>query len=42
MVFRTSGENLTIPGIWIDTLSRISKPILLGFAAVAARGRVKR
>jgi len=42
VVFRSSGQNLTTPGVWIEMASRISEPLLLGFAAVAARGRVKR
>lgn len=42
VVFRSSGQNLTTPGTWIEMASRISEPVLLGFAAVAARGRVKR
>ncbi|GJF35072.1 hypothetical protein KNE206_77720 [Kitasatospora sp. NE20-6] len=39
VVFRSSGQNLTLPGTAIDMASRISKPVLIG---LAARSRVKR
>jgi hypothetical protein len=42
VVFRSSGQNLTTPGTIVEMLSRISEPVLLGLAALAVRGRVKR
>ncbi|SDM66339.1 hypothetical protein SAMN05216259_101101 [Actinacidiphila guanduensis] len=42
VVFRSSGQNLTTPGTVIEMLSRIGEPVLLGLAALAVRGRVKR
>lgn len=42
VVFRSSGQDLTKQGAWIEMASRLGEPILLGFVAVAARGRVKR
>lgn len=42
VVFRSTGAALTGPGTWIEIISRIGEPILLGFAAIAARGRVQR
>lgn len=42
VIFRSTGATLTGPGTWIEIISRIGEPILLGFAAVAARGRVQR
>ncbi|MFJ1847418.1 pentapeptide repeat-containing protein [Streptomyces sp. NPDC088146] len=42
VVFRSSGQDLTTAGTWIEMFSRFSEPLLLGLAALAARGRVKR
>ncbi|MFJ8107114.1 pentapeptide repeat-containing protein [Streptomyces sp. NPDC096132] len=42
VVFRSSGEDLTTAGGYIEMASRFSEPILLGLAALAVRGRVKR
>ncbi|MEU6339305.1 pentapeptide repeat-containing protein [Streptomyces cellulosae] len=42
VVFRSSGQNLTTTGTYVEMVSRLTEPILLGFAALAIRGRVKR
>ncbi len=42
VIFRSSGQNLTTLGTAVEMLSRISEPVLLGLAALAIRGRVKR
>ncbi|MER7983865.1 pentapeptide repeat-containing protein [Streptomyces sp. NPDC095817] len=42
VVFRSSGEELTTAGGYIEMVSRFSEPVLLGLAALAIRGRVKR
>jgi hypothetical protein len=42
VAFRSSGQNLTGWGKIVEMLSRISEPALLGPAALAIRGRVKR
>ncbi|MFZ3469926.1 pentapeptide repeat-containing protein [Streptomyces sp. 4.24] len=42
VVFRSSGQNLTTFGTYAEMASRVSEPVLLGFAALAVRGRVKR
>ncbi|AWZ10635.1 MULTISPECIES: pentapeptide repeat-containing protein [unclassified Streptomyces] len=42
VVFRSSGQNLTTPGTYVEMASRLTEPVLLGFAALAVRGRVKR
>lgn len=42
VIFRSTNATLTGPGTWIEIISRIGEPVLLGFAAVAARGRVQR
>ncbi|MEU6116738.1 pentapeptide repeat-containing protein [Streptomyces sp. NPDC047117] len=42
VVFRSSGQDLTTAGTYIEMASRFSEPVLLGFAALAVRGRVKR
>uniref|UniRef100_A0AAU2A8E3 Pentapeptide repeat-containing protein n=1 Tax=Streptomyces sp. NBC_00093 TaxID=2975649 RepID=A0AAU2A8E3_9ACTN len=42
VIFRSSGEDLTTAGEYIEMASRFSEPILLGLAALAIRGRVKR
>jgi uncharacterized protein YjbI with pentapeptide repeats len=42
VVFRSSGQDLTVAGEYIEMASRFSEPILLTLAALAVRGRVKR
>ncbi|MEU5811455.1 pentapeptide repeat-containing protein [Streptomyces sp. NPDC047718] len=42
VVFRASGQNLTAIGGDIEMASRLFEPVLLGLAALAIRGRVKR
>ncbi|WP_413115329.1 pentapeptide repeat-containing protein [Streptomyces sp. CY1] len=42
VVFRSSEQDLTPAGTWIEMFSRFSEPVLLGLAALAARGRIKR
>jgi hypothetical protein len=41
-VFRSSGQDLTTAGGYIEMASRFSEPVLLGLAVLAIRGRVKR
>ncbi|MFJ8752936.1 pentapeptide repeat-containing protein [Streptomyces sp. NPDC102441] len=42
VVFRSSGQNLTTAGKYIEMMSRVAEPILLGLAVLAVRNRVKR
>ncbi|MFI1045031.1 pentapeptide repeat-containing protein [Streptomyces griseoruber] len=42
VIFRSSGQDLTDSGTWIEMISRFTEPVLLGFAALAVRGRIKR
>ncbi|GAA3832444.1 hypothetical protein GCM10022403_076960 [Streptomyces coacervatus] len=42
VVFRSSGQDLTTTGGYIEMASRFSEPVLLGLAILAVRGRVKR
>ncbi|MEU6572567.1 hypothetical protein [Streptomyces sp. NPDC046805] len=42
VVFRSSGQDLTTAGGYLEMASRFTEPILLGLAALAIRGRVKR
>jgi hypothetical protein len=42
VAFRSSGQKLTTPGTYIEMTSRFLEPALLGLAALAVRGRVKR
>lgn len=45
VVFRSSGQNLTTAGTYIEMASRLLEPTLLALAALAAlavRGRIKR
>ncbi|MGY4745883.1 pentapeptide repeat-containing protein [Streptomyces sp. ATMOS53] len=42
VVFRSSGQDLTTAGGYIEMASRFSEPVLLGLAILAVRGRVKR
>lgn len=41
-VFRSSGQNLTTWGIYIEMASRLLGALLLALAVLAIRGRVKR
>ncbi|MBZ6111154.1 pentapeptide repeat-containing protein [Streptomyces olivaceus] len=41
-VFRTSGQDLTTAGTYIEMTSRLTEPVLLGLAVLAIRNRVKR
>lgn len=42
VVFRSSGQDLTTAGRYTEMASRFTEPVLLGLAALAIRGRVKR
>ncbi|MER7236085.1 pentapeptide repeat-containing protein [Streptomyces olivaceus] len=42
VVFRSSGQNLTTTGTYIEMFSRVTEPVLLGLAVLAVRNRVKR
>ncbi|MFB6480486.1 pentapeptide repeat-containing protein [Streptomyces virginiae] len=42
VVFRSSGQDLTTTGTYIEMTSRLTEPILLGLAILAVRNRVKR
>ncbi|MFE7400299.1 hypothetical protein [Streptomyces sp. NPDC057557] len=42
MIFRSSGQNLTTVGTYTEMGSRPTEPVLLGLAALAIRGRIKR
>ncbi|MFJ8510790.1 pentapeptide repeat-containing protein [Streptomyces avermitilis] len=42
VVFRSSGQNLTTAGTYIEMASRLLEPILLALGALAIRGRIKR
>ncbi|MGY3056845.1 uncharacterized protein YjbI with pentapeptide repeats [Streptomyces sp. TE3672] len=42
VVFRSSGQDLTTTGTYIEMASRLTEPILLGLAVLAVRNRVKR
>ncbi|WP_331734096.1 pentapeptide repeat-containing protein (plasmid) [Streptomyces sp. NBC_01220] len=42
VVFRSSGQDLTTSGTYIEMASRVTEPILLGLAVLAVRNRVKR
>ncbi|MGV9933982.1 pentapeptide repeat-containing protein [Streptomyces olivaceoviridis] len=42
VIFRSSGQDLTTAGTYIEMLSRIGEPALLGLAVLAVRGRIKR
>ncbi|MGW1957639.1 pentapeptide repeat-containing protein [Streptomyces sp. NPDC001920] len=42
VVFRTSGQDLTTAGTYIEMTSRFTEPVLLGLAVLAIRNRVKR
>ncbi|MFP3991062.1 pentapeptide repeat-containing protein [Streptomyces sp. E11-3] len=42
VVFRSSGQDLTTVGAYIEMTSRLTEPVLLGLAVLAVRNRVKR
>lgn len=42
VVFRSSAQDLTTAGTYIEMASRVTEPVLLGLAALAIRNRVKR
>ncbi|MFK4687737.1 pentapeptide repeat-containing protein [Streptomyces pristinaespiralis] len=42
VVFRSSGQDLTTAGTYIEMASRVTEPVLLGLAILAVRNRVKR
>ncbi|MFI1740253.1 pentapeptide repeat-containing protein [Streptomyces sioyaensis] len=42
VLFRSSGQDLTLWGTYTEMVSRLTEPVLLGLAALAVRGRVKR
>ncbi|MFG3119546.1 hypothetical protein ACGF4C_34945 [Streptomyces sp. NPDC048197] len=42
VAFRSSGQNLTTAGTYIELTSRLLEPTLLALAALAIRGRIKR
>lgn len=42
VVFRSSGQDLTTTGTYIEMTSRLLEPALLALAVLAVRGRIKR
>ncbi|MGP3974261.1 hypothetical protein ACTWQF_09520 [Streptomyces sp. 8N114] len=42
VVFKSSGQDLTTVGTYVEMASRFTEPVLLGLAALAIRSRVKR
>jgi uncharacterized protein YjbI with pentapeptide repeats len=42
VVFRSSGQDLTTAGTYVEMASRLLEPVLLGLAVLAVRNRVKR
>lgn len=42
VIFRSSGQDLTTAGIYIEMLSRLFEPALLALTVLAIRGRIKR
>ncbi|WP_406102935.1 hypothetical protein [Streptomyces sp. NBC_01003] len=42
VVFRSSGQNLTTAGTYIEMASRLLEPVLLALAVIAVRSRIKR
>ncbi len=42
VVFRSSGQDLTTTGTYIEMTSRLTEPVLLGLAVLAIRNRIKR
>lgn len=41
-MFRSSGQDLTTAGTYVEMASRLMEPTLLALAALAVRGRIKR
>lgn len=42
VVFRSADQDLTTAGTYIEMMSRLTEPVLLGLAVLAIRNRVKR
>ncbi|MDA5145896.1 pentapeptide repeat-containing protein [Streptomyces sp. AD681] len=42
VVFRSSGQDLTTAGTYVEMTSRLTEPVLLGLAVLAVRNRVRR
>ncbi|MFE5030280.1 pentapeptide repeat-containing protein [Streptomyces sp. NPDC056683] len=42
VIFRSAGQDLTLPGTYIEMTSRVVEPVLLALVLLAIRGRVKR
>ncbi|MFJ6079866.1 pentapeptide repeat-containing protein [Streptomyces sp. NPDC092369] len=42
VIFRSSDQDLTTTGTYAEMASRLTEPVLLGLAALAVRGRIKR
>jgi hypothetical protein len=42
VIFRSSGQDLTTTGTYIEMASRVTEPVLLGLALLAVCNRVKR
>jgi hypothetical protein len=42
VIFRSSGQDLTTAGTYVEMASRLTEPVLLGLAVLAIRSRVKR
>ncbi|MFD5634816.1 pentapeptide repeat-containing protein [Streptomyces sp. NPDC127077] len=42
VIFRSSGQNLTTAGTYIEMISRLLEPTLLALGLLAVRGRIKR
>jgi hypothetical protein len=42
VIFRSSGQDLTTTGAYIEMSSRLLEPVLLALAVLAVRGRIKR
>ena len=42
VIFRSSGQELTTWGTYIEMVSRFTEPVFLGLAVLAVRGRIKR
>ncbi|MFF1418933.1 pentapeptide repeat-containing protein [Streptomyces sp. NPDC058280] len=42
VVFRSSGQDLTTSGTYIEMISRLTEPVLLALAVLAVRNRIKR
>ncbi|MGW4390988.1 hypothetical protein [Streptomyces sp. NPDC004685] len=42
VMFRSSGQDLTTSGTYVEMASRVTEPVLLGLGILAVRNRVKR